>query len=160
MKPWWINALIVLLVGAIAFVVTSTFLTHEKVEQMKQPEAELLWLRSAFDLDEASYQKIAALHRKFQPACVQMCDELMASDRKIDRIMTHSEGMTPQLQQALDDAAALDLRCRKHLIHHIYEIAACMKPEQGRRYVELMRSRMSPHPTVQQMLDHGHEQIP
>ena len=41
MKRWWINALIVLLVGAIAFVVTSSLLTHEKVEQMKQPEAEL-----------------------------------------------------------------------------------------------------------------------
>jgi hypothetical protein len=68
-------------------------------------DAELVWLRREFHLSDAQFQRIQALHTAYAGKCDLMCRRIMDANVVLDAAIFRSRGVTPQIQQAMAEAA-------------------------------------------------------
>ncbi|MBL9155419.1 MAG: periplasmic heavy metal sensor [Verrucomicrobiales bacterium] len=113
---------------------------------------ELEWLRHEFDLTEAQFAETSALHLAYRPTCEALCSRVMTSHERIRQLVEAGPPITPELELALKDHAALHVECQTAMINHLYETAECLSPEQARRYLDTML----PHVIEMEMEPAGH----
>lgn len=46
--------------------------------------------------------------------------------------------MDAKVRSALDERAKLAVECQQAMLEHVYQTAACLRPEQARKYLDLM----------------------
>lgn len=142
MKKNLVLLLIAVLLGTLSFFGTRAWLTHKSRHGGVGPHAaasewpELRWLREELRLTDEQFQKVEALHERYMPKCEAMCTSIAASRAKLERLAGESRQVTPELTAAFQERADLDGVCRKAMLSHFYETAACMNDKQAARYLE------------------------
>lgn len=113
---------------------------------------ELEWLRQEFDLTEAQFAKTSELHLAYRPTCEALCGRVMASHERIKQLVKVGPVITPELELALKEHAALHVECQTAMINHLYKTAENLSPEQSKRYLDTML----PHVIEMEMEPAGH----
>lgn len=116
---------------------------HTKHPAAQTIRPELLWLRSEYQLNETQFSRIVALHEKYQPICDAYCAQIATKNAEIDRLIRSNTDVTPALAQAFNEESALRTECRVAMIAHVYAISREMSPGHGRRYLEMMATRIT-----------------
>jgi len=124
-------------------------------------EPELAWLQHEFELNDAQFAQVRALHDEYLSNCAATCQRIAATNALIrDRIGSQTN-VTPEVESLLTSAAQLRTQCQRQMLEHFYQISRAMPPEQGRRYLEWVQDQVfsMPHeqaPSTSQPSTHGH----
>jgi hypothetical protein len=129
-------------VAAVTFCGISFFATRDLSQMATSPGGELEWLRREFHLSDAQFQKIEALQSAYAPVCNQMCEKIMSANANLDRLLSEHQEMTPEVEAAVRQAGSVQYDCRVQMLAHIYKVAAQMNPDDGQRYLRLMKARV------------------
>ena len=128
---------------ATAALATLSFLicyaTATWVRRGMAPQDDLVWLQSEFGLSGDEMSRMRKLHEGYLPECRQRCALIAAKDQEISRLLNSASTVTLDLQQKLQEAAALRAECQTAMLRHFYDVSREMPPEQGRRYLEQMQ---------------------
>lgn len=143
MKKSFLLLLIAVLLGTLSFFGARAWVTSRKHghdggghHAVASEWPELQWLRGELRLTDEQFQKVEALHQRYMPTCEAMCASIAASRAKLERLAAESRQVTPELTAAFQERADLDGVCRKAMLSHFYETAACMNDNQAARYLE------------------------
>lgn len=110
---------------------------------MNQPEAEMEWLRREFSVSDAQFEKIKARHAAYRPTCEEMCRKIVDANGRLDQAIQSSTTMTAEVDAALRRATEVQQECRQAMLAHIYSVSAEMNPKSARRYLEMMKARIT-----------------
>jgi len=106
---------------------------------MSKPEGEMDWLRSEFNLTDDQFAKIKALQQAYQPKCNQLCIRILEANANLDQLISSNTAVTPEVEAALKQCAAVQEDCHRAMLGHIYAITAQMNPASRDRYLQMMR---------------------
>jgi len=120
------------------------------------PSEEIAWMKSEFGLTDETFRRVEELHLEYVPRCDEYCRRVAESSRKVRRLASASGEMTDELAEALREDERTRTECREALLSHLYETAASMPPDKGRRFLELALPRvLTPgHPDVHSAVSH------
>jgi hypothetical protein len=105
-------------------------------------DAELGWLKREFSLAPAQYEKVLALHRAYRPVCADHCTRFIASRRQLDYLLRQQASWSPAAATAIAEQARIQGECHASMLKYAYDVAACMSPEQGRRYLDMIKMQL------------------
>ncbi|MFM2211472.1 MAG: hypothetical protein RL639_666 [Verrucomicrobiota bacterium] len=91
--------------------------------------SELGWLQAEFRLDDTAVARIGQLQRRFEEECEVHCEQV----RQARALMATKPGDESKVRLE----AALG-KCQASRREHVLAIAACMPPEKGKAYVDLI----------------------
>ncbi len=107
---------------------------HEAKTQLP----ELAWLRREFDLGETEFERVSALHLAYLPTCESLCERVATARGRVRELVLASSSITPELEAALREEAALRAECQTAMLRHLYDTAGALPPEKARDYLEVM----------------------
>ena len=110
--------------------------------------AELDWLKDELQVSDSQLEKIRVLHVAYHPVCEALTRRLEDSHRKLEKISGSATSVSPDLDTALQEHATVHLDCQRAMLKHFYETAACLSPEQARRYLDKMLPFVFLHDTA------------
>lgn len=99
---------------------------------------ELHWLQTWLRLDTEQIQKVKALHLAYLPKCEDLCHRVYLSNEDILALTGRSTSVDAKLRSAMDERAKLAVECQQALLEHVYQTASCLRPEQSKKYLDLM----------------------
>lgn len=139
--------LLVLLVLTVAVGLASYFFyyRHVMASVASVPEgtdAELVWLKREFALTPPQYAKILALHRAYQPECAGHCARYLAARQHLASLLKQQTAWSSEEGAALDQIARVRSDCHQSMLRYAYSVAACMSPDEGRRYLNMISGQM------------------
>ncbi len=136
-------ALIVAVLGsAFAYCLYFYCATQPVQAMLTKPAGEMEWLRGEFELNDAQFAKIKALHEAYMPRCALMCQRIAEANSKVDSLVDRNQAVTPEIESALKNASLVQEECREKMLAHIYAAGAVMNPESGGRYLAMMKPRL------------------
>jgi hypothetical protein len=135
MKKTSIILLLGLLGSITAFAVCYFAGTAASRDLMRQPQPELAWLKKEFNLRDAEYARIVALHKEYLPKCAERCRVIEEQSARLKRLMQTSSTVTPEIQAVMAERAKMRSNCEAEMLEHFLEVSRTMPPEQGRRYL-------------------------
>ena len=138
-----IALLVTVVTSVIAYCLYFICATHPVHAMMKQPEPELEWLRREFALSDAEFAKIQTLHAAYRPTCDEMCRKIMEANTRLEQAIESNSAMNPEVDEAMRMAAQVQQECRQAMLTHIYAVGAEMNPASARRYLALMKPRIT-----------------
>ncbi len=147
MKTGWLILAVAALLGTTAFAVRYAAGRAQVAECASccMPPADahhaLAWMKSDFNLDDAEFDKVCALHEAYLPKCDAMCARMAEAGAKLTGVLRDGAGMTPQAEAELRAYEALRAECTHAMMRHLTETAAVMKPEARRAFLD----RVLPH---------------
>lgn len=150
MKRTWliiIGGLVLAAVGYTCIYLHGTS-AQRSVAQSSRPE--LAWLQQEYRLSDAQYAQVMELHNAYAPKCEEMCRLIDGKNAQLQKLLAATNVITPEIKQALAEAAGIRAECESAMLEHFYKVAQTMPPEQRRRYLEwvqqetLKPSRMMP----------------
>ena len=96
------------------------------------------WVSKEFHLEADAFERVRSLHAGYQPTCAALCRRIDEHNRRLATALLASKSMTPEIRRLVEEGARVRAECQTALAAHLLEVAHCMPPEQGRRYLELM----------------------
>lgn len=130
---------VILLLGLIGCVAAFSLVyyvgTAASREILSQPQPELAWLKKEFNLGEAEYARIVALHEAYLPRCEERCRLIEEQNQKLKGLMAESATVTPEIQAVMEQRARMRADCEAEMLKHFIAVSQTMPPEQGRRYL-------------------------
>lgn len=102
----------------------------------KDATTSLAWVKTDFQLSDAEFQKVCALHEAYLPQCDAMCQRMTDSGTRLSALLQSSTVMTPETEAALREYEALRAECQRKTLRHLAETAEVMKPEAGRAFMQ------------------------
>lgn len=129
-----------LLVGATAFAVTyARSMRSAGLPPASEPEAEMIWLRREFHLNDAQFAAIKRLHTDYQPRCGSMCQRIAEINGHLETLLaTPRREITPEIRQAIAESSDVQRQCREMMLAHLYEVSAQMNAPDAEHYLALM----------------------
>lgn len=112
---------------------------HRDLLHSQSPE--LLWLKKEFNLSDTELTRIAKLHEAYRPHCKKLCRRIDEQNARLKRVLASANGLAPEVEQCLTEAAQLRSKCQRDMLQHFFEVSQTMPPEQGRRYLEWILER-------------------
>jgi hypothetical protein len=109
--------------------------TASSRELMREPQPELAWLKKEFNLADAEYARIVALHQAYLPQCAERCRRIEELNTKLRQLVAASPSVTPEIQAVMAERAKMRADCEAEMLKHFLEVSRTMPPEQGRRYL-------------------------
>ncbi len=104
----------------------------------------MAWLKKEYELDEATFEKVTAAHRRYFRECERRCHDLADVNRHF--LSETQEDAPPQSDldavQMLRESICHD--CRMAMITHVHEVAALMDEKAGRRFVMDVERALEP----------------
>ena len=102
----------------------------------------LEWLRSDFQLTEAQFAKIKALHASYSVVCEEHCAAIQQAIQARNRLKA---GAPDANALVAADRKVEDLRvvCETAIAAHVRRCAAEMSPEAGQRYLALVLPKIA-----------------
>ncbi|MGV3658599.1 MAG: hypothetical protein ACO1TE_00390 [Prosthecobacter sp.] len=129
--------LLALLAGAVLWITRESARPRESYQEIG-----LRWLRDEYRLDDATFEKVAALHHAYFATCSQMCRQIKEATRPLlmqtrrQPLSTSTKaGLRQQEQKLCDDC---ELAAKKHLL----QVADLMPEEQRQRFLDDMLSTL------------------
>jgi hypothetical protein len=109
---------------------------------LSEPDGQMEWLRSEFHLTDEQFSRIQQMHREYAPKCDLMCQKIAQANARLDQIISANKSVTPEVEAALKAAATVQEECHQAMFGHVYAVSAAMSPEDGARYLEMMKARI------------------
>lgn len=103
---------------------------------------ELSWLKQEFRLDERQFSAIERLHADYAPVCLAHCSEYVQAQRTLARVLERSPAPTAELDRTLTDVYRIQADCESGMLRHGYDVAAVMSPDQGARYLAMVKAQV------------------
>src|ERR1043166_5804895 len=139
------KSLIILAAGllvAVAGYASFCFFSSACTREMLRGQApELAWLKKEFNLSDTEYGRTTDLHDAYLPGCQERCRHIAAKDAEIKRLLAQSNGLTPEIEKALTEAAQLKVECQVAMLKHFCAVSQTMPPEQGKRYLAWVQEK-------------------
>ena len=136
--------------GILAFLVAYGVATRESRAILREPGAELIWLKKEFGLSETEFQRVSALHHAYAPTCAQLCRRIAEQNGKLQAAVLATNVVTEEIASLVRETGRVRDDCRAAMLKHLYEVAGQMPPEAGSRYLEVMLAATcileEPHP--------------
>ncbi len=110
--------------------------TRESLRPGENPqEVGLLWLKDEYHLDDATFEKVSALHRDYFRQCDKMCRQINEADRPLLWRARHRNRQPGELdaQLARDQIVCGD--CEKAATEHLRQVARLMPASSGQRFL-------------------------
>lgn len=159
MKRALVIVLAALVLGAATYFLCFRMATRP-LRQMASVDNELVWLATEFRLSPEQTKRVEELHSAYEPRCMAMCRKIADNNAQLDRLIAEGRTLTPEMERLLRDSAEIQIECRREMLAHIYAVAAVMPPEQGARYIGLLKMQVlqpgAPHPPTAAVA-HTHE---
>ena len=124
-------------VAAYACVYLAGTSAQRAVARSQQPA--LTWMKHEYRLDDAQFARLCEVHDAYRPKCVEMCRMIDAKNAEIEKLLAATNVVTPEIRQALAEAAEIRAECEATMLEHFYRVAETMPPEQGKRYLAWIR---------------------
>lgn len=102
---------------------------------MESEQPELAWLKSEFQVTDAEFKRISALHGEYLKDCEQMCARIAVKNRELKELLARTNVVTAEVEKNLSEAGQLRAQCQRNMLQHFMEVSKQMPPEQGRRYL-------------------------
>jgi hypothetical protein len=125
-----------------AFWLCTLFGTSDLRSVTSNRDAELVWLRREFHLADAQFQRIQALHAAYIGKCDLMCQRIMKANAALDAAISRNRRVTPEIQQAMGEAAQVQQDCQQSMLAHFYEVSEQMDPSSAEQYLQMMKQRI------------------
>jgi len=109
---------------------------------LHRPDTEMDWLRREFQLSDAQFAQVRAKHQEYAPKCEHMCAQIVEANERLDTLIKNNNAMTPEVEAALHHSAQVQEECRRALLRHVYAVGGEMSPDQGARYLAMMKARL------------------
>lgn len=116
--------------------------TAEMRSAASDSESGLVWLRKEFHLSDAQFERIKTLQSVYASKCDLMCQRIMNANAALDAAISRNKQVTPEIQQAITDVARVQRECQEGMLAHIYEVSEQMDPDQGERYLQMMKHKV------------------
>ena len=126
----------ILAAGAMAFCLMRNQRMPSRGDALLDTMPELAWVRSELKLTDEQFKKVARLHVDYRPECVKMCHRISQAHEQIEELAKTGRGMTPELDTALREHAAIHLECQQTMLGHIYRTAALLDERQSAKYLD------------------------
>lgn len=123
---------IVLLVGAGSYALTRLFWPAPPAD-----EDQVAWLTREFELSPTQAAAVERLHLDYIPLCSDHCARIVEARERLA-----ASPADPALQA---EVRRLERVCQEATLAHVREVAACMPPDQGRRFLALVEPRILQH---------------
>jgi len=120
-------------VAAYACVYLAGTSAERAVARSGQPA--LAWLKQEYRLNDEQFARLCELHDAYQPKCMEMCRTIDAKNAQIAKLLDGTNVITPEIKQALAEAAAIRAECETAMLEHFYKVAQAMPAAQGNRYL-------------------------
>lgn len=135
MKRAWLIAIggLFVAVAAYACVYLAGTSTQRAVANSDKPA--LAWLQQEYQLNDAQFARVCEVHDAYRPKCMEMCRMIDAKNAQIEKLLAATNVVTPEIKQALAEAAQIRGECEAAMLEHFYKVAQTMPPEQGKRYL-------------------------
>lgn len=132
--------MLALLACATAFAVTyATAMRSAGLPRVSEPEAELLWLRREFHLNDTQFAAVKRLHTDYQPRCGVMCQRIADINGHLESLLAvPRHEVTPEISQAIAESSDLQRQCREMMLAHLYEVGSQMNGPDAARYLAMM----------------------
>ena len=127
MRRRLILAAIALAAAMVSFAVFYEIADRPAVRRAAAEGNTMEWLRADFHLNDAQFAKIAKLHADFGKVCTQHCMAIMQAR---------------QSHASQEQITRLENVCVNSMLNHFREVAACMSPEEGDRYLATVLPRI------------------
>ncbi len=128
---------------ALAVGILSYLLSLSYFNEKSALRDEVSWLKQEFGLTESQYAEVRRLHEAFMPICEIHCTEYMKARTVLTNLLKESTAMTPEIEKALEAVQKIETECKRAFLKHGFEVAAVMTPEQGARYLAMIKEQMS-----------------
>jgi len=139
-RSWFI--LVAGLVAALAAYCIFYFLSIANYQSLERsPEPELAWLRREFHLGDTEFARICQMHQDYLSGCMERCRRIDLKNEELKRLLAAANGMTPEIEKTLAEAAQLRAECQKKMLEHFYAVSRTMPPEQGKRYLAWVQEK-------------------
>jgi len=139
-RSWFI--LVAGLFAALAAYFTVYFLSVANYQSLERsPEPELAWLKREFHLDDTEFARICQMHQAYLSGCMKRCRRIDLKNEELKRLLAAANGMTPEIEKTLAEAAQLRAECQKKMLEHFYAVSRTMPPEQGKRYLAWVQEK-------------------
>lgn len=99
---------------------------------------ELEWLRHEFQLNGSEFDQVSALHLDYLPTCETFCRKIAVARAKVRQLVLDGRSVSPELEAALREEAALRAECQIAMLGHLYVTAGALPPEKANAYLEAM----------------------
>ncbi len=109
------------------------------MEDSQTPE--LAWLKAEFHLSDAEFNRVTQMHESYMAACAERCRKVDAKNMELRELLARTNTVTPEIAQALSEAAQLRADCQKEMLRHFYEVSQTMPPAEGKRYLAWVQAR-------------------
>ncbi len=140
MRSSWLIFLAGLAAAAVGYacIYLPVMAAHRTTEQVPHPE--LAWLEKEYHLTGPQFARVVELHDAYWPKCAAMCRRIDVQNAKVQQLLAATNTVTPEIKQALADAAQLRVECQSAMMQHFYEVSRAMSPDQGKRYLTWVQS--------------------
>ncbi|MES2476893.1 MAG: hypothetical protein V4689_15320 [Verrucomicrobiota bacterium] len=128
----------ILAAGVLAFCLMRSHRMPSRGDALVDSMPELGWVRSELKLTDEQFKQVAQLHVDYRPKCVKMCHRISQAHERIEELAKTGRGMTPELDAALREHAAIHLECQQTMLSHIYQTAALLDDRQSAKYLDTM----------------------
>src|ERR1700732_2137728 len=128
--------------GLGAFWLCTFFGTTDLRSVSSDRDADLVWLRREFDLNDVQFQRIRGLHTAYAAKCDLMCQRIMNANAALDAAISRNKQVTPEIQQAMGEVGRVQQDCQQSMLAHVYEVSAQMSPSSAVRYLQMMKQRI------------------
>lgn len=124
--------------GALGYFATGRML--RPADAAVTDQAKLDWLEREFALSPDAVAAIRRVQADYAPVCANHCSAITAADRRL--------AAAPPAERPAAEAELMRLRevCAIATRAHLESVAACMAPEQGRRFLAMMEPRVAHSP--------------
>jgi len=136
MKRPWLILCGGLLLAALGYAGAYLMCAPGPAASQSGPTPELAWLKNEFHIPDAEFERIEKLHSSYTAGCAERCRLIDAKNAELQHLLGQSKDVTPEIEQAIRDAAKLRADCQAEMLHHFFEIRESMPAEQGKRYFE------------------------
>ncbi len=116
--------------------------TAPTAAMLKQPQGEMEWLRREFQLNDAQFESVRWRHQEYMPVCDAMCAKIMTANARLEELIQSQKALTPEIEAALQECVHVQGECRRAMLGHVYAVGAEMPPDQGARYIAMMKARV------------------
>src|SRR5581483_5959786 len=110
----------------------------------------MAWLKQAYGLNDVQHTRIVELYTVYRPKCAEMCRRINEKNAQLKLLLSATNAVTPEIKEALMEAAQLRSECQTAMLNHFYEVSQVMAPEEGKKYLNwvqqetLMPGQMPP----------------
>lgn len=123
----------------ITFIIATLALwaTRESLRSRESPQdVGLRWLKAEYHLDDATFERVSALHRDYFQQCDKMCRQIDAADRPLLWRARHQVRKAGEIDSQFVKEQAICADCEKAATDHLKQVAALMPPDQGKRFLD------------------------